>query len=104
MGAALSVIVVFSAAFAVSLLLKNSWFLWLGVPITFVGFWIAENKFQNDGNLIKRRRFEYHVSKANRYIEAGKVSKAKESVRRAKIYGELPPELMEFDRNQGGQV
>ena len=101
-GAAFSVFVAFSIAFGVTFLTGSDWFLWLGVPLTFFGFWVAENKFQNEGVLIRKRRFEYHVSKASRYIDMGKLGKAKESIRRAKIYGELPPALMEFDRNHGG--
>ncbi|WP_160151714.1 hypothetical protein [Microbulbifer sp. ALW1] len=100
-GAAFSVIAAFSIAFGVAFLTKNDWFIWLGVPITFVGFWIAENRFQNEGGLIRKQRFEYHVSKASRYIDSGKVAKAKESIRRAKIYGEIPQELKEFDRTHG---
>ncbi|WP_226642277.1 hypothetical protein [Microbulbifer variabilis] len=94
-GASLSVIVGFSLAFLISILLKNILFLWLGVPFTFIGFWVAEKSFADEGEKIRKRRFEYHIGKAKRYLQEGKKHKAEDSIKKAKIYGELPDEFKE---------
>lgn len=99
-GASLSVIIGFTLAFLAALLAKNLLFLWLGVPLTFFGFWIAEKSFANEGQKIRKRRFDFHIAKANKYLKVGKNSKAEEAIRKARIYGELPEQLKEYGRRK----
>ena len=69
----------------------------LSLTVLFLGQYI-----QGSGkNRIRSKRREKHVKEALEYIELNEMEKAKESIRRVKIYGKLPASLETYEIKTG---
>jgi len=90
-------IVSLSIAILIAAFLQNGWLFFTVIPISFTGFYLAEKYANNEGSRLRRKRFEYHLNLAQVHISSGSTSEALESLRKAKMYGELPNELQEFE-------
>lgn len=77
---------------------QNYYILWLIVPAIIGGFELVDRLFVERKSRIRIKRRKMHIKNALKYINSGRIDKAKESLRRAKLYGELPEELKEIDR------
>ena len=101
-GATLPVLVGIAIAFFATVLLHNLWFLLLIIPIAFAGFWIAERQSFGEGERIHQRRYTHHVREAYEHVMAGRKGDALESIRKIKIYGDLPADLAGYERRWQG--
>ena len=90
-------VVSLSMAFLIAVILQNGWFFFTVIPISFFGFNLAEKYASDEGGRLRRKRFKHHLNLAQVHISTGSTAKALESLRKAKIYGELPTELQEFE-------
>jgi len=86
-----------SMAFFIAVFLQNGWLFFTVIPISFSGFYLAEKYASNEGDRLRRKRLKHHLDLAQVHISSGSTPKALESLRKAKIYGELPTELQEFE-------
>ncbi len=84
-------------AFFIAVLMQNGWFFFTVIPISFTGFYLAEKYANDEGNRLRIKRFKYHLNLAQVHISSGATPEALDSLRKAKIYGELPKELQEFE-------
>ncbi|WNO10804.1 hypothetical protein [Teredinibacter sp. KSP-S5-2] len=77
---------------------QNFYILWLIVPAIIGGFELVDRLFVERKSRIRIKRRKMHIKNTLKYINSGRIDQAKESLRRAKLYGELPEELKEIDR------
>jgi len=99
-GAALPVLISLPIAVALVVLFRSGWPLLLVIPVSFLGFWIAEDRASHEGADIRQHRRQHHIDRARQQIAQGRNWRALESIRRARIYGPLPSDLAEFDKSR----
>ncbi|WP_237060284.1 hypothetical protein [Microbulbifer sediminum] len=77
------------------------WLLLAAVPVAIAGFELLSRRPGKERNVVREERYRYHIEQAYAGIEAGDNDAALESIRRIKIYGELPAELQAFETAAG---
>lgn len=93
-------IVSWSIPFLIAVLADSPWFLLLVIPLAIAGFECSIRYVQGEGARRKEKRQQHHIKKAVTYMDSGKKVKALESIRRAKIYGDIPPELQKYEESK----
>lgn len=76
----------------------NAWIVLAFIPLSIFFFELADQYALKEGVRIKERRKRFHLNKVDKYIDSGDVHEALEAIRKAKIYGALPQNILDFER------
>lgn len=76
----------------------SPWFLLLSIPIAAIGFEFLDQRALNEPKRFRAARLKFHLASARRHIATGANHKAINSIRKAKIYGDIPSKLEEFSK------
>ena len=87
------------AACFIAIFIENAWGFVSIVPICVSGFILVDRYSLKEGDRFRGKRHKYHIRAAERFFESGDLAGALESIRRAKIYGKIPRNLREYERN-----
>ena len=88
----------FIISFAIAVYYKNHWLLLIVVPLSIASFEVVDRYVNNERERFREARRKKHLRSAIENMDAGGVDKALASIRRAKIYGELPNELKTYEQ------
>ncbi len=82
---------------AVSLYFNNGWLFLFVIPFSVIGFEVCDRYANNEGMRFRDRQRRNHIESAQKRIRAGAISDALESIHKAKMYGDIPDNLKEFE-------
>ncbi|MDN3638623.1 hypothetical protein QWY82_07380 [Simiduia curdlanivorans] len=71
------------------------------IPVALAFFYIAEKVELSQGQEIQDQRRMHHLKNVTKNFFLGRKQETLESIRKAKIYGELPPQVKKIEKHLG---